>query len=69
MDRVANFGAAWPVLWPLTGLVLDRTGRFYWAFVIMSLVALPGTASWMFIVGVVEQVAWQKKPKVAASSD
>jgi MFS family permease len=44
----------------LTGLVLDRTGHFYWAFAILTAVALTGTASWVFLVGPVEQVIWQE---------
>jgi ACS family D-galactonate transporter-like MFS transporter len=42
----------------LTGWVLQRTGHFHWAFAIMTTVALLGTASWVFLVGRVEQVAW-----------
>jgi MFS transporter, ACS family, D-galactonate transporter len=45
----------------LTGFVLERTGHFYWAFVIMTCVALAGMASWIFLVGRVEQVAWGRK--------
>jgi MFS family permease len=48
----------------VTGLVLDRTGHFYWAFAILTAVALIGTTSWLFLVGPVEQVVWQKKPQV-----
>jgi MFS transporter, ACS family, D-galactonate transporter len=44
----------------LTGFVLDRTGHFYWAFVILTFVALAGTACWIFVVGPVEQVVWRK---------
>jgi MFS family permease len=44
----------------LTGLVLDRTGHFYWAFAILTAVALTGTASWVFLVGPVEQVIWRE---------
>jgi ACS family D-galactonate transporter-like MFS transporter len=42
----------------ITGFVLDRTGHFYWAFVIMAAIALTDTLSWLFIVGPVEQVQW-----------
>jgi MFS transporter, ACS family, D-galactonate transporter len=52
----------------LTGLVLDRTGHLYWAFAIMTAVALTGTASWVFLVGPVEQVVWHKKLEASASS-
>ncbi|MBZ5718907.1 MAG: hypothetical protein LAO03_00855 [Acidobacteriia bacterium] len=51
---------------PLTGrllavLVLQLTGHFYWAFAILTAVALAGTTSWVFLVGRVEQVVWHKK--------
>jgi MFS transporter, ACS family, D-galactonate transporter len=52
----------------ITGLVLNRTGHFYWAFGILTAVALTGTASWFFLVGPVEQVVWQKKPRSEAVS-
>jgi ACS family D-galactonate transporter-like MFS transporter len=45
----------------VTGLVLDRTGHFYWAFAILTAVALTGTMSWVFLVGRVEQVVWHKQ--------
>lgn len=44
----------------LTGFVLDRTGHLYWAFAILTCVALTGTMSWVFLVGRIEQVAWHK---------
>lgn len=45
----------------LTGFVLQRTGHFYWPFAITTAIALMGTASWIFLVGPVEQVVWHKK--------
>jgi hypothetical protein len=50
----------------LTGFVLERTGHFSWAFVIMTAVALSGAASWFFVVGPVEAVIWAAKPRVVA---
>ena len=44
-----------------TGCVLDRTGHFYWAFAILTVLALTGAASWVFLVGRVEPVVWQRK--------
>ena len=44
----------------LTGLVLERTGQFYWAFLIMAAVALAGMMSWFFLVGPVEPVIWHR---------
>jgi ACS family D-galactonate transporter-like MFS transporter len=43
----------------ITGFVVGRTGHFYWAFVILTLVAFAGTASFIFVVGPVEQVVWR----------
>jgi MFS transporter, ACS family, D-galactonate transporter len=44
----------------LTGLLLDRTGRFYWPFVIAAAVAWCGAFSWRFVVGPVEEMNWEK---------
>jgi hypothetical protein len=51
----------------LTGLVLERTGQFYWPFAILSVMALLGAMSWLFVVGPVEPVVWHEKPKAAAA--
>ena len=48
----------------ITGLVLDRTGHFYWAFAIVAAVAWVGAVSWILIVGRVEPVVWHKRPRV-----
>jgi MFS transporter, ACS family, D-galactonate transporter len=45
----------------VTGFVVDRTGHFYWAFAIVTAVALLGTLSWAFVVGPVEQVIWRQE--------
>ena len=45
----------------LSGLVLERTGHFYWAFVLVTVIALTGMISWVLLVGVVEPVIWQSK--------
>jgi MFS family permease len=45
----------------LTGFVLDRTGQFYWAFLILTGVAFSGAACFIIVVGPVEQVIWRKK--------
>lgn len=44
----------------VTGFVLERTGHFYWPFAILTLVALSGTSSWLFLVGPVREVTWSK---------
>ncbi len=45
----------------VTGLVLQRTGHFFWAFIIVAAVALFGAVCWIFLVGPVEQVHWRRK--------
>lgn len=61
-----SFGNLAGILAPvMTGMVLQRTGHFYWAFVIMTVVALLGTASWIFLVGPVEPVIWDRKLRAA----
>ncbi len=52
----------------LTGFVLERTGHFYWAFAIVTLVGFAGAASWIFIVGPVEQVVWHRPVQAVAVS-
>jgi MFS family permease len=45
----------------LTGLVLERTGHFFWAFAITAGFALASAASTIFLVGRVEPVVWQRR--------
>jgi MFS transporter, ACS family, D-galactonate transporter len=58
--RVQNFvGNFAGVISPwLTGLVVEKTGHFFWAFVVLALVLLSGAASWAFVVGRVEPIQW-----------
>lgn len=51
----------------LTGFVLERTGHFYWPFVILSLVALIGSLSWLFLIGPVREVSWPIRTTVSAA--
>jgi ACS family D-galactonate transporter-like MFS transporter len=44
----------------VTGLVVDRTGRFSWAFAITVGVALIGAMAWIFAVGPVKQIVWTR---------
>jgi MFS transporter, ACS family, D-galactonate transporter len=50
----------------VTGYVLERTGQFYWAFLIVAAVAFLGAASWIFLVGRVEPVIWGQKLRARA---
>jgi MFS transporter, ACS family, D-galactonate transporter len=45
----------------LTGFVLDRTGHFYWAFAVVTVITVIGACSWIFVVGPVQQVEWHGK--------
>jgi ACS family D-galactonate transporter-like MFS transporter len=49
----------------VTGLVVDKTGRFFWAFIITAVIALLGSLSWIFIVGALRQVDWSTRPAYA----
>jgi MFS family permease len=44
----------------LTGYLLDRTGKFSGPFFVAAGVAWVGVFSWLFIVGPVEEVNWEK---------
>jgi ACS family D-galactonate transporter-like MFS transporter len=46
------------VVAPLTGLVLDRTGQFWWAFVVAAAITLLGGVSWVFLTGPLRQLDW-----------
>jgi MFS family permease len=46
------------VVAPLTGLVVDRTGEFWWAFVVAAAITLVGGASWVFLTGPLAPVQW-----------
>jgi MFS transporter, ACS family, D-galactonate transporter len=50
----------------LTGYVLERTGHFFWAFVIAAVVGLASSASWIFVVGPIEPVQWDSDLRTAA---
>jgi ACS family D-galactonate transporter-like MFS transporter len=49
----------------VTGFVVDKTGRFFWAFISTAVIALLGSLSWIFIVGAVRQVDWSTRPAYA----
>jgi ACS family D-galactonate transporter-like MFS transporter len=48
----------------VTGIVVDRTGQFFWAFAIASGVTLLGAASWTFVVGRIEPVSWMSQAQI-----
>lgn len=45
----------------LTGFVVDRTGKFFWPFLITAGMSVLGTLCWVFFVGPVRQVAWKAR--------
>ena len=44
----------------ITGFVVDRTGQFFWPFLITAVVGLLGAVCYAFVLGPVEQVRWGK---------
>jgi MFS transporter, ACS family, D-galactonate transporter len=55
---VGNFAGA--IAPKLTGILLDRTGHFYWPFFSAAAVVWIGALSWIFVVGPVKEVDWDK---------
>ncbi len=51
----------------LTGFVVDRTGEFFWPFLIAAGVAGTGTFVWVFFVGPIVPVVWEVRGRPAAS--
>src|SRR5215472_16247615 len=47
----------------LTGLLLQRTGSFYWPFFITAIVAWIGAVGWYFVVGPLVEVDWEKNSR------
>ena len=45
----------------ITGLIVERTGHFYWAFAILTAVAFAGAASFVCVVGRIEEVKWHER--------
>lgn len=45
----------------VTGFLLDRTGHFFWPFLIVSLVLGLGAWSWIFIVGPIDPIDWTRR--------
>jgi MFS transporter, ACS family, D-galactonate transporter len=56
---VGNFGGAFAPA--LTGYILGRTGQFYWPFFIAATISWLGALIWVFAVGPIEPVQWDKR--------
>jgi MFS transporter, ACS family, D-galactonate transporter len=52
----------------VTGFVLQKTGHFFWAFIIVAAVAFASAASWTLLVGRVEPVIWDRKLRAQAAT-
>jgi ACS family D-galactonate transporter-like MFS transporter len=46
----------------LIGFIVQRTGNFFWVFVITSIVTVLGAAAWIFVVGPIKPVVWSNHP-------
>ncbi len=58
---VANVvGASAPVI---TGFLLDRTGSFFWPFVVTATVAWIGALGWSFAVGPLNEIDWARSSR------
>jgi MFS transporter, ACS family, D-galactonate transporter len=55
VGNLAGVVAPW-----LTGIVLERTGEFFWAFVLAAGVELMGAVMFVFVVGKVVPVNWEE---------
>ncbi|HEX3730140.1 MAG TPA: MFS transporter [Opitutaceae bacterium] len=45
----------------VTGWIVYRTGHFFWAFVVIACVTLAGSLNYIFLLGPVETVDWEKE--------
>jgi hypothetical protein len=52
----------------VTGLILDRTGHFVWAFAVAAAFCALGVLTWLLLVCPVEPVIWTRQTSVDAGS-
>jgi ACS family D-galactonate transporter-like MFS transporter len=52
----------------IIGLIVQRTGSFFYVFVITSVVTVLGAVSWIFIVGPIKPIQWSARPRTQAHS-
>jgi MFS family permease len=45
----------------ITGIVVYKTGQFFWAFALSAIVALLGAIVYVFVLGPVEPVNWRAR--------
>jgi MFS family permease len=58
--NVAGITTPW-----ITGVIVDRTHSFYWAFVLVALAAALGACSYGLLIGKVEPIQWQRRAGAA----
>ena len=51
----------------LTGFVVQRTGHFFWAFVVTAAVLMGGCLSWAFVVGQIAPIDWDAQAGAASA--
>ena len=51
----------------LTGWIVKETGRFLYAFIMVAVMLAIGSASYLFVVGPIEPIAWRSKRLVTHS--
>jgi MFS transporter, ACS family, D-galactonate transporter len=56
---IGSFGGAFAPA--ITGQLLNRLGKFYWPFLIAGVFSWLGALAWVFVVGPIEPVKWEKK--------
>jgi MFS family permease len=49
----------------ITGLVVEKTGHFFWAFAVSAGVVLTGALAYAFLLGPVEPLQWEAPPALA----
>ena len=57
--NLAGVTAPW-----VTGVIVERTGSFYLAFVLVACVVVMGALSFAFLIGEIKQIDWQPKAAV-----
>ena len=45
----------------LTGLLVEKTGHFFWPFAVTGVITWIGSLSWIYVVGPIEPVNWPKE--------
>ncbi len=56
VGSIAGIAAPW-----ITGIIVNRTGNFFWAFAITAILVVVGTFGWFVIVHRIEPITWGKQ--------